>query len=72
MAQVLEKYNFTRGRYDWDTWFNGDIWQLEQGEDFEVDPASFRSTITAAARRYEVSVRTAVNGNSVVLQAMTE
>lgn len=70
MAEVLEKYNFTRGRYDWDSWFDGQIWRLEQGHDFEVNPASFRSTITAAARRYGVSVRTAVDGSCVVLQAV--
>ena len=72
MAEVLEKFSFTRGRYNWDDWFDGQIWRLEQGEDFEVDPSSFRSTITAAARRYEVSVRTSVDGGSVVLQAVAE
>ena len=66
----------TRGRYDWSTWLNGDVWELESGDDFEVDIASMRAIASRAAKQAGKKLRTRVIHNedgtdSLVIQAYT-
>lgn len=76
MAKELDAFPQTRGRirgeskYPYDQWFNGKVWQLDAGEDFDVKMSSFRSTIIAAAKDRGVKVRTAAvnDGKSLVVQ----
>ena len=64
MARVLDELprRFRRPRaykYDWETWTNGKIWLLRQGEDFDVSPRSFSAQAhgTAAKLGKKVTVR---------------
>jgi len=71
MAKMIESFEFTdkRSKYDWTAWFNGKIWELTKGEDFESK--SFESSARGAAKRLGFSIRfnTINEGNAVVLQA---
>lgn len=47
--------------YPWAEWFDGQTHELLRGKDYEAEsPASFRSTVYSAARRYGVKVETAI------------
>lgn len=80
MAKELKEFPETRGRrkgesrYDWSTWFNGKVWQLDAGEDFTSKIASFRSTVAEAARTRGIKVRTATvnDSKSIIVQAILE
>jgi hypothetical protein len=47
-------------KYPWDKWFDGSVWLLKQGEDFDVDIESMRSAVYMAASRHGIKVRTHV------------
>ena len=74
MAEKLNEFNFTRARnrYDWDRLFDGNVWELKEGQDFTTDVKTIRSSVYAAARRHDVQVRTQVEGDNLVLQAVRE
>lgn len=67
--ELLPIRRSTWGRYKWDTWFDGAVWRLVVGEDFD-DYLSLRvSAYQAAARRgIKCSVLREEDGN-VLLQA---
>lgn len=46
------------GRYDWAVLFDGHRRELEQGIDFDCQPASFVRTVKRAACRQGISVET--------------
>ncbi len=48
-------------KYNFEEWFDGAIWKLFPGEDFEIDIASMRSTLHMAARRMGLKVSTRVS-----------
>lgn len=75
MAKELSEFPQTRGRavgqYPYDEWFNGKIWQLENGEDFTaVKTANFRGSLLEVARKRGLKIRTAIvnDGKSLVIQ----
>jgi hypothetical protein len=88
MAERLRSFDFTaqsaitsaeskgRNRYPWDDWFNGDIWKITRGEDFDAEPLMMERIIRTRAsnknHRAKVTLRhlPAVNGDapSIVLQ----
>lgn len=78
MAEVLEEWSFshrTEGypvRYDWDTWLNGQVWKLKQGEDFPISLPNFRNSVFVAASKRGVKVRTTTNKTegTVIIQAL--
>jgi hypothetical protein len=59
-------------KYPWKKWFDGSVWLIKQGEDFDVDIESMRSAIYMAASRHEVKVRTHVpkQRNSIYVQKL--
>jgi|ETNmetMinimDraft_3_1059899.scaffolds.fasta_scaffold263919_2 hypothetical protein len=75
MSEILESYNFRSvGRgptYPYDSWFDGQIWKLTKGFDFECQPSSLRQAFYAAARRRGIKVRVSVltNGDVIVQRA---
>lgn len=75
MAEVIEEFDWnkartTRSRYDWDQWFDGQVWRLKKDEDFTAEVASFRSSASTAAKKRDKTVRTAlVDEDTVILQA---
>jgi hypothetical protein len=72
MAMKLASYAFIRGtgKYDWDIWLNGDIWQLEPGEDFTCKPNGLKQQCYGKASKRGLKVRVAVEDDgAVVVQA---
>lgn len=75
MAEVLEDFDWNavrspRSRYDWDRWFDGNVWKLVEGEDFTAKTSSFRTSVASAAKRRGHEVRTSIPEDGiVVLQA---
>jgi len=88
MAERLRTFDFTaqsaitsaeskgRNRYPWHDWFDGDIWKITQGEDFETSPLMMERIIrTRASNKHhkaKVTLRhiPALNGDkpAIVLQ----
>jgi len=64
MAEKLEEYEFKnqrstgKGKYPWDQWLDGDVWQLTHGEDFTTEVANFRSWAYHNARKRGGTLRT--------------
>lgn len=77
MAQRITEWPQWRSKrlskYPWDDWFNGEMWVLKQGEDFEASPERMRQMIGVTARHRGIKVRTSVNKdeNLVALQVVT-
>jgi hypothetical protein len=57
-------------KYPWDEWLNGSVWQLAQGEDYQVKTKSFRTSAQAVARKRGGRVKSAItdNGDGLVMQ----
>lgn len=88
MAERLRSFDFTaqsaitaaeskgRNRYPWTDWFDGDIWKISQGTDFETSPLMMERIIRTRAsnknHKAKVTLRhiPALNGDSaaIVLQ----
>lgn len=69
MATVVEKNaakdiqwdtNKTKGRFPWDEWTNGEVYQAVEGDDFHSNDASFRMQLRkkAAELAKTVNVKT--------------
>lgn len=62
-----------RGKYDWDKWFDGSVWRLTRGQDFQVSLPAFRGAAGAAAKRQGIRITTRkVAENTILLQAVGE
>ena len=88
MAERLRTFDFTaqsaitaawskgRNRYPWTDWFDGDIWKITQGTDFDTSPLMMERIIRTRAsnknHKAKVTLRhiPALNGDqpSIVLQ----
>jgi hypothetical protein len=79
MAEILDNYDFSahvgyRGKYPYEKWFDGRIWELTSKVDFDVNIDSLRVCMYTAAKRRGLRVRTSLtrNGESLVIQAEKE
>ena len=76
MAEILEDYKFgLRGRndaYPYDEWFDGQIWKLYQGVDFNCTAISMRINLYNAAKRKDVKIRTSMRVDAVILKRERE
>jgi hypothetical protein len=78
MATILRSYDWTvvsrnnkraRSRsYPWDDWFDGRIWQLEKGVDFDGPATSLERVIRTSANRRGIKVRIRIDSGNVILQ----
>lgn len=55
--------------YPWDQWFDGDVWELEQGEDFTTSVEGMRSVLHGAAKRLGYALSTRVRDGLIYVQA---
>jgi hypothetical protein len=62
----------TRRSYDWDTWLDGNVWELVQNEDFDVSVNSFRSMGYQTATRRGIRVRITQREDRIFLQAVLD
>ena len=62
MAKELDVFpgGPTRGKYPWEDWLNGNPWELEPGEDFDIDLASMRAVASRAAKHAGKKLRSRV------------
>ena len=60
MAKRVEKFpdRPSQSRYPWDEWLDGSVWELVPGEDFNGQPATFRSIAIGQAKKRGGKVRT--------------
>jgi hypothetical protein len=60
------------GKYDYDEMLDGTCREYVRGDDFTTPAGTFRTTITAAAQRRGIAVRTTMNKEkeSVLIQAL--
>lgn len=58
-------------KYPWAQWFNGSMWLLIQGEDFDWDTKEFQRYLLTFAKRWNVNVKTktAENGKDLYIKA---
>ncbi len=75
MKRLGDHFDFNRrGKghrsYDWVTWFDGTVYELERGVDFDVLPESMRSAVHYAAASRGLAVKTKVQGDNIVVQAV--
>jgi hypothetical protein len=75
MAEVDKDFDFTAHhgniRYPWEKWFDGQVWRLNRGEDFEIPTISMRTQIFTNASRRGLKARTRVIEDSLWLQVYT-
>lgn len=66
MATTLRTFDFTapseitfadKRTYPWAEWFNGDIWQITAGEDFDTHPLMMERIIRTRAVSHKAKVR---------------
>lgn len=77
MAKQLKDFAFRStaritNKYDWDSWLNGKIWELERGVDFEIDPSGMRTACYLMAKRRGLNLTVHMSDKKLVLQAMTD
>ena len=72
MAEILEDHEFgkvgRKGGYPYDTWFDGQIWKLYQGVDFNCGITSMRVNLYNAAKRKGIKIRTSTRVDAVIIQ----
>lgn len=87
MARRLDSFpedeDAPRGRYPWNKWLNGEVWELQKGSkeevsagnaDYHVETRSFRSAVQQATRTRKGDVKTAIrnNGSAIVIQFVSK
>jgi hypothetical protein len=79
VAEILENFDFAkRGRgpsYPYDKWFDGQIWKLEEYDDFDCKPTSLRSALYTAAQKRNLRLHTSIGKDAgglafVIVQAI--
>ena len=74
MAKIVDEMpgRNRASKYQWDDWFNGEVWLLVGGEDgdFTSSVEGFRSSAHNAAKRMGCTINTVVKDDGVYLQAI--
>jgi len=78
MATILRSYDWSKGsktnkrargrNYPWDDWFDGRIWELEPGTDFDGPATGLERVIRTSANRRGIKVRIRIDEGNVVVQ----
>lgn len=71
MAQQIAEFDFGKAssRYNWEQYFDGNIWRLSQGTDFDAKPGSVIASARKAAGKANKTLEIRTDGNDVVLRA---
>jgi hypothetical protein len=78
MAKTLKTWPSKRrpcsDPYPWSKWFDGQVWEIRQGVDYQTRSQDFRCHVLSAAKARGLKVKTAVidNGAAVAVQALTK
>jgi hypothetical protein len=69
MAEILDDFDFNKGKYPWKEWEDGKIRKAVKGVDFQTTPSTFQSTLGQRARSNGMRVQTErVGEDGVVFQ----
>lgn len=73
MAKKLNEFTFRskgKSKYPIDKWFDGSIWRLERGVDFQISVNNIRNICFTLAHKNGLGLRTGVvDDNTLVIQA---
>ena len=72
MARVVKNYDFPvtrRMKYPWDSWLDGQIWQLAHGDDFKIGIEQMRKNVYNAAWSRGIRARTSISKGNLFVQA---
>lgn len=70
MARKLKDFpeDYRRGKYPWKKWCDGSVWEIVEGEDFDIPAEKLRGVLYTRARRTGKKVRVNISGKKVVIQ----
>lgn len=73
-TKVLKEFKFTHtrvGKYPYTEWFDGKIRVLEPDKHFDCEPSALRNSLSTAANKRGLSLRTSLEEDgTVVIQSM--
>jgi hypothetical protein len=76
MAELLDDFDWSQGRrsiYPWETWFDGRVWKLHSGKDFQGPASRFQTNLYShpVASRRGLKVRSSIvdDNKALVIQA---
>lgn len=71
MAEILNEepnwHSSRKGRYPWDEWFDGRVWHLKKGEDFQVASGAFRAAAANAAKSRHLNLKAKITPSGDVI-----
>jgi len=72
MSEILENYDFPLWGpkdclYPYDEWFDGQIWKISKGIDFNCTIESMRISLFNQAKKRGIKVRTSKKGNDTLI-----
>ena len=71
MARRLTQYPeriVERSTYPWAEWADGSAWQIERGEDFDLETEKMRGYLHTRASQTRCKVRTTISGDTITFQ----
>ena len=74
MARKVRNYDFRKGKNGGkypSEWLDGSIWEITQGEDFQVKPRTALQSIVKMAKEQGKKVRSRIVDDKVTFQAYT-
>jgi len=71
MAEKLKMFDFKNlsKKYDFDKWFDGSVWKLTRGSDYECQTRSMGVGLYKAAKQRDVRLKIREVDDCIVLQA---
>jgi hypothetical protein len=77
MSEILENYDFPLWGpkdclYPYDEWFDGQIWKISKGIDFDCTLESMRVSLFTTAKKRGIRIRTARKGDTLIFQRREE
>lgn len=74
MANTLDKFVFSdagrKGKYNWNLWLDGRIWELKRPDDFQCSARIMRTGAFQAGNKRNLKVRTTiVDDDTLVIQS---
>lgn len=74
MARKLKRFDFPNmggtgvGKYPWDDWLDGNIWELARGVDYVTTSLNFRTFAYVVANKRGGKLRTSMTDERIVIQ----